>query len=221
MPFRRLEGMRRADFSGLMRECPGHEDARSLGSMNRFRDRLAAYGVGIRRGRLEALQINEGRNCNQACTLRHVNAAPWRREMMAGDVARRVGAWIRAHRPPIVDLTGGAPELANSFNPATVPGLMCWSTLSVGMLGEVFDCDFNQRLGLPLRNGRPLFLWDVTPAYLENWEIQTGDPCLACPAGGGSRCTGAVALGPNAAGWGLRGTLLDAPPERIYSATIL
>jgi hypothetical protein len=73
--------------------------------------------------------------------------------------------------------------LANSFNPATVDGLMCRSTLSIGLLGEIYDCDFNQMLGMQLRNGKPLFLWDVTPAYLEDWAIQTGDHCLACTAG--------------------------------------
>jgi hypothetical protein len=62
------------------------------------------------------------------------------------------------------------------------------------MLGEVYDCDFNQMLGMQLRNGKPLFLWDVTPAYLDGWAIQTGDHCLACTAGCGSSCTGVVRL---------------------------
>jgi radical SAM/Cys-rich protein len=82
--------------------------------------------------------------------------------------------------------------LANSFNPATLDGLMCRNTLSVGWRGEVYDCDFNQMLGLQLRNGRPLFLRDVTPAMLEGRLILTGDHCLACTAGAGSSCTGAV-----------------------------
>jgi radical SAM/Cys-rich protein len=82
--------------------------------------------------------------------------------------------------------------LANSFNPATVDGLMCRSTLSVGWMGEVFDCDFNQMLGMQLRNGKPLFLWDLMPDRLPGGEIQTGVHCLACAAGCGSSCTGAV-----------------------------
>ena len=40
--------------------------------------------------------------------------------------------------------------LANSFNPATVAGLMCRSTINIGWQGEVFDCDFNQMLGMQL-----------------------------------------------------------------------
>jgi radical SAM/Cys-rich protein len=85
--------------------------------------------------------------------------------------------------------------LANSFNPATVDGLMCRTTLSVGWRGELFDCDFNQMLGMQLRNGRALFLWDVTPAGLEERAIATGIHCLACTAGAGSSCTGATLPG--------------------------
>jgi len=84
--------------------------------------------------------------------------------------------------------------LANSFNPGTVEGLMCRDTLSVGYRGEIYDCDFNQMLQMPLGNseGSELFLWDVTPAQLEEREIQTGFHCLACTAGAGSSCTGSV-----------------------------
>jgi len=313
--------------------------------MNRFESKLAEHGLALRRGRLQTLQINVGRKCNQTCTHCHVDADPWRTEMMPESVAHRVGAWIREHRPEIVDITGGAPELsdhfryfvetareagchvmdrnnltiietgaygwlpeylaaheveviaslpcysaenvnaqrgegvfeksiaalkklnaagygtrlplnlvynplgpklpgpqaeleadykealqrefgivfshlftitnqpiarfaedlrqhgqwdaylellANNFNPTTVEGLMCRSTLSVGWMGEVFDCDFNQMLKMQMKNGKPLFLWDVTPESLRDWEIQTGNHCLACAAGGGSSCTGAV-----------------------------
>jgi radical SAM/Cys-rich protein len=295
---------------------------------------------------LQTLQINVGRKCNQACRHCHVDAAPWRTEMMDQSTARRLGEWIETHRPAVVDITGGAPELsdhfryfvetarsvgsrvidrnnltiietdafrwlpeylashrvevvaslpcyleenvdgqrgdgvfqksiaalkklnavgygrelplhlvynpqgtklpppqaeleadykvelrerfgiefsglftitnqpiarfaedlrqrgewdsylellANSFNPGTVEGLMCRTTISVGWKGEVYDCDFNQMLGMQLRNGRPQFLWDVTPESLTGRAIQTGDHCLACTAGSGSSCTGVVA----------------------------
>src|ERR1051326_1371548 len=83
--------------------------------------------------------------------------------------------------------------LASSFNPATVQGLMCRTTLSVGWRGEIYDCDFNQMLGMQIRNseGPNLFLWDVTPEMLNGWTIRTGEHCLACTAGCGSSCTGA------------------------------
>ena len=311
--------------------------------MNRFAQKLAEHGLTLRRGRLMTLQINVGRQCNQACRHCHVDAAPWRTEMLDETTARRIGDWMATHRPEIVDLTGGAPELSEFFrylveqaracgahvidrnnltiieesgfdwlpeylarhsveviaslpcysaknvnqqrgngvfdksiaalkklnaagygtklplhlvyNPlganlpgpqaeletdykealqcdfgivfnrlftitnqpiarfaedlrahgrwdeyldlladaSTVEGLMCRTTLSVGYRGEVYDCDFNQMLGMQLRNGAPLHLWDVTPEYLAGRAIATGEHCLACTAGAGSSCTGALA----------------------------
>jgi radical SAM/Cys-rich protein len=82
--------------------------------------------------------------------------------------------------------------LGSSFNPATVESVMCRSTLSVGWHGEIYDCDFNQMLDMQLKNGKPLYLWDITPADLEDRPITTGIHCLACTAGCGSGCTGAL-----------------------------
>ncbi len=42
--------------------------------------------------------------------------------------------------------------LVNAFNPATIDGLMCRNTLSVGWRGEVYDCDFNQQLDMQWQN---------------------------------------------------------------------
>jgi radical SAM/Cys-rich protein len=85
--------------------------------------------------------------------------------------------------------------LIDAFNPATIEGLMCRNTISVGWQGEVYDCDFNQQLGMQwLGNGgnKPLFLWDVDPDSLENRAIMTGDHCFGCTAGAGSTCSGAI-----------------------------
>ena len=83
--------------------------------------------------------------------------------------------------------------LANSFNPATVDGLMCRTTLSVGYRGELYDCDFNQMLDMQWHeNGRILFLWDIDPAVVTNRPIMTGDHCFGCTAGAGSSCGGAL-----------------------------
>jgi len=313
--------------------------------MNLFDEKLAAHHLTLKRGSLHTLQINVGRKCNQTCSHCHVDAEPWRTEMMPAEIARRVGRWIREHRPPVVDITGGAPELsehfrylvetareagcqvidrnnltiietqafawlpeylaqhevevvaslpcycagnvnaqrgdgvfeksisalkklnavgygtklplnlvfnplgaklpgqqteleadykealyrefgivfnklltitnqpiarfaedlrqhgqwdaylellANNFNPATVEDLMCRTTLSAGWMGEIFDCDFNQMLKMQVRNGKPLYLWDVTPTSLEGWEIQTGIHCLACTAGCGLHGSGEI-----------------------------
>ncbi len=315
--------------------------------MNAFEAKLSAHGLGLRRARLQTLQVNVGRKCNQACRHCHVDAGPWRTEMVGQFVAHRIGEWIRQYQPEIVDLTGGAPELsgffrffvetargagshvidrcnltiieeagygdlpayladqeveviaslpcysaenvakqrgagvfeksisalrklngvgygsklplnlvynpvgpklpapqaeleaeykevlgrefgitfnrlctitnqpiarfaedlrrqgqteaymsllANSFNPTTVESLMCRTTLSVGWMGEVYDCDFNQMLGMQMRNGKPLYLWDVTPELLEGWAVRTGEHCLACTAGCGSSCGGALRM---------------------------
>jgi radical SAM/Cys-rich protein len=316
--------------------------------LNTFEAKLSAHGLALRRARLQTLQINVGRKCNQACRHCHVDAGPWRTEMMPQNVAGRVGEWIRQYQPEVVDLTGGAPELseffrffvetardvgshvidrcnltiieevgygdlpaylagqeveviaslpcytaenvarqrgagvfeksisalrklndvgygtrlplnlvynpvgpklpapqaeleadykqvlgrefginfnhlytitnqpiarfaedlrrqgkteeymtllANSFNPATVESLMCRTTLSVGWMGEVYDCDFNQMLEMQMHNGEPLYLWDVTPELLEGGVVRTGEHCLACTAGCGSSCGGALQTG--------------------------
>src|SRR5258705_8250509 len=84
-------------------------------SMNRFTEKLAVNGLTLRRGKLQTLQVNVGRKCNQACRHCHVDAGPWRTEMMTQTVAERVGAWICEHRPETVDITGGAPELSEVF----------------------------------------------------------------------------------------------------------
>src|SRR4051794_29822333 len=83
--------------------------------MNRFQQKLAAENRALTRKDLEVLQINVGRKCNQTCRHCHVDAAPWRTEMMSAEVAQRVGQWIQTHRPEVVDITGGAPELSECF----------------------------------------------------------------------------------------------------------
>lgn len=318
----------------------------ALVTMNQFEHRLTEHEIRLQRQNLNTLQINVGRKCNQACRHCHVDAAPWRTEMMDATTFGRIIAWIDEHRPAIVDITGGAPELSEffrplvkaskdagchvmdrnnltileepgfedlhqfladheveiiaslpcytadnvskqrgngvfeksirglqklngagygsgtlklnlvynplgpklpgpqaeleqdykdelqkeygivfnqlftitnqpiarfaedlksngqledymallvqSFNPATIEGLMCRSTLSVGYMGEVYDCDFNQMLNMQLRNGNPLFLWDIDPEKWKAISIRTGNHCLACCAGTGSSCTGAL-----------------------------
>ena len=82
--------------------------------------------------------------------------------------------------------------LLNSFNPASVAGLMCRSTLNIGWRGEVYDCDFNQMLDMQWRDGKPLYLWDIDLHQVENRPILTGEHCFGCTAGAGSSCGGAI-----------------------------
>ncbi|MEF3273639.1 MAG: arsenosugar biosynthesis radical SAM protein ArsS [Chloroflexus sp.] len=72
--------------------------------------------------------------------------------------------------------------LAQSFNSATVPGLMCRSTLSVSWDGRLYDCDFNQMLDLAL----PWTVTNVTLSDLANRDIRTAAHCYACTAATGS-----------------------------------
>jgi radical SAM/Cys-rich protein len=82
--------------------------------------------------------------------------------------------------------------LIHAFNPATINGLMCRNTISVGWRGEVYDCDFNQQLGMQWNNGVPIFLWDIDPEKIEDRQIMTGNHCFGCTAGAGSSCAGAI-----------------------------
>jgi radical SAM/Cys-rich protein len=83
--------------------------------------------------------------------------------------------------------------LIDAFNPASVAGLMCHNTLSVGWRGEVYDCDFNQQLGMQWKTAKPVFLWDVDLDRIRNRPIALGDHCFGCTAGQGSSCGGALA----------------------------
>jgi radical SAM/Cys-rich protein len=85
--------------------------------------------------------------------------------------------------------------LVNSYNPATVAGLMCRNTISVGWDGRLYDCDFNQMLELDAvdAGGGALHIRDFDPARLRERSIVTGRHCFGCTAGAGSSCGGAVA----------------------------
>ncbi len=82
---------------------------------NRFSSRLAAEGLGLRRGRPEILQVNVGKLCNLTCMHCHVNAGPKRKEIMSRGTIDRIIDWLAKAEIPIVDLTGGAPEMIPDF----------------------------------------------------------------------------------------------------------
>ena len=83
--------------------------------MTRFFERLAADGQTLRRTKTQVLQINLGKLCNLVCTHCHVNAGPKRKEIMTRDTIDRVLDWLAKTEIPIVDLTGGAPEMVPDF----------------------------------------------------------------------------------------------------------
>ncbi|HEY2423868.1 MAG TPA: arsenosugar biosynthesis radical SAM (seleno)protein ArsS [Chthoniobacterales bacterium] len=314
-----------------------------------FARALATHGLELRRARTEILQLNVGKLCDLTCVHCHVNAGPKRKEVISRETVDRIVNWLTKTNIPIVDITGGAPEMApdfrylveelrnipqvetiidrsnltillapgyewlaaflaaqrvrivasmpcyqpanvhaqrgdgvfdrsiralqllnglgyaqqpaltldlvynpngdflppdqteleadykrelklnfgidfnrlytitnmpigrfaawlrhngrldtymdllmKAFNLASISGLMCRNTLSVGWRGEVYDCDFNQQLGMQWRKEKPLFVWDLDPNQLEGQSILLGNHCFGCTAGAGSSCGGAL-----------------------------
>jgi radical SAM/Cys-rich protein len=84
-------------------------------------------------------------------------------------------------------------KLVGAFNPATLDGLMCRYTLSVGWDGRLYDCDFNQMIDLGTSAGAPQTIFDATPEAMANRRISLGPHCFGCTAGSGSSCGGTVA----------------------------
>ena len=74
-------------------------------------------------------------------------------------------------------------------------GVMCRTLVSVDWQGYLYDCDFNQMLGIPLavKGRRRMHLKDMLAADLDGNPIVVGDHCYACTAGQGSSCGGALA----------------------------
>ena len=99
-------------------------------------------------------------------------------------------------------LDGYMTKLHGAHNSDNVDAVMCRYLVSVGWLGSVYDCDFNQMLQMPIdgefraeehiceKESRKL--WDYTPEELINQKILTGSHCFGCTAGAGSSCTGAL-----------------------------
>ena len=72
--------------------------------------------------------------------------------------------------------------------------VMCRNLVSVDWRGYLYDCDFNQMLGLGIngKNGKPLRLTDISANDLEGLPITVRDHCYGCTAGQGSSCGGAL-----------------------------
>ena len=81
--------------------------------------------------------------------------------------------------------------LKNNHNPENLNSVMCRTTLSVDWEGYLYDCDFNQQLGMR-RKGKIKHLDDllIPPVSLKNNPISIGNHCFGCTAGSGSSCGG-------------------------------
>jgi len=84
-------------------------------------------------------------------------------------------------------------KLIEAFNPVAAQNVMCRNTISIGWDGNLYDCDFNQMLGLKVNHGTPNHIsnWDLNA--LNSREIVLNQHCFGCTAGSGSSCGGSVA----------------------------
>ncbi len=84
--------------------------------------------------------------------------------------------------------------LRGAHRPENLDAVMCRDLVSIDWQGYVYDCDFNQMLGLPLRlHGRPrVHLRDLLGESLADNPVVVRDHCFGCTAGQGSSCGGAL-----------------------------
>lgn len=82
-------------------------------------------------------------------------------------------------------------RLRDAFNPATTEGMMCRSQISVDWEGKVYDCDFNQALGLEAEGGKTIF--DYANEKQGARPIVFANHYYGCTAGAGSSCGGETA----------------------------
>ncbi len=84
--------------------------------------------------------------------------------------------------------------LREAHRDANLKSVMCRTLLSVDWRGYVYDCDFNQMLGLPMRvNGTPrVHLTELMDVDVRGLPIMVRNHCYGCTAGQGSSCGGAL-----------------------------
>lgn len=101
---------------------------------------------------------------------------------------QRFGAVLLAKNQfhPYMDL------LKANYVAANLAGVMCRSTISVNWLGELFDCDFNQQLEIPVSNQSRRYLRDLLNQDPDGDAIAIADHCYGCTAGQGSSCGGVL-----------------------------
>ena len=85
--------------------------------------------------------------------------------------------------------------LKQAHSPANLDRVMCRTLLSVDWQGYLYDCDFNQMLGMPLPARQRPHLRDLPQLRLHDNPIAVADHCFGCTAGQGSSCGGALDAG--------------------------
>lgn len=83
--------------------------------------------------------------------------------------------------------------LESSYQEKNLESVMCKTLLSIDWEGYVYDCDFNQMLGLPFGDTeKKTHVRDLKMAEIEGNPIAVRDHCFGCTAGNGSSCSGAM-----------------------------
>lgn len=88
------------------------------------------------------------------------------------------------------NLTGYMQKLYGAFNGKTLPNMMCRSQVSVGWDGKLYDCDFNQALGMEISTGETIM--ELAKKPYRPRTICFDKHCYACTAGQGSSCGGST-----------------------------
>lgn len=84
--------------------------------------------------------------------------------------------------------------LKGAYRVENLDALMCRDQISVDWQGYLFDCDFNQMLGLAIeQGGQRRHISELTGAQLDGLMIRTAQHCFGCTAGQGSSCGGSLA----------------------------
>jgi len=84
--------------------------------------------------------------------------------------------------------------LAGRFNPEAAGTIMCRTLISVDWQGKIYNCDFNQALGMPITadDGSEMTISGLDDAGMSGRQIALAQHCYCCTAGEGSSCTGAL-----------------------------
>jgi radical SAM/Cys-rich protein len=103
---------------------------------------------------------------------------------------KRFGSWLLSKR----QFDAYLATLRAAHRAENTAGVMCRTLVSVDPWGNLYDCDFNQMLRLPLGAGAR-HLRDLLADALADAPIAVAGHCYGCTAGQGSSCGGALSAG--------------------------
>jgi len=75
-------------------------------------------------------------------------------------------------------------KLTAAFNPCAIDGLMCRTLISVSWDGYLYDCDFNQAVGLYLGRQKT-HISELAELPKPGTTVAVADHCYTCTAGAG------------------------------------